>query len=289
MARAYGTSSVKPDRTRRTRAQLDELRSELLSIAYHSRPTTARFIFYRATTLGLVPKTQQGYRVVQREVANMREQGSMPFEWIADNTRWMRKPDSYSDLHSFLEESAQLYRRDLWNESRHYVEVWCESDSVAGVIGPVAAEWDVPLMVVRGYSSKTFAYTAAKAIEADGRPSYLYYFGDHDPSGVDIERALRESLFRYAPNAEIYFERVAVTVEQIEHMDLPSSIKKEDDTRSRSFLGDAVEIEAIDADILRDLCREAIESHVNQPQLAALRTIEEAERETLRTMLGSLQ
>ena len=50
-----------------------------------------------------------------------------------------------------------------------------------------------------------------------------YYFGDHDPSGVDIERSLQESLHRYAPAADITFDRVAVTAEDIEVMDLPGT------------------------------------------------------------------
>src|SRR5262245_6495188 len=33
-----------------------------------------------------------GYRQVQNELANMRRQGELPYDWLADNTRWMRKP-----------------------------------------------------------------------------------------------------------------------------------------------------------------------------------------------------
>jgi hypothetical protein len=45
-------------------------------------------------------------------------------------------------------------------------------------------------MVTRGYSSLTFAYSAARTIRRGGKPCHLYYFGDHDPSGVDIDRVL---------------------------------------------------------------------------------------------------
>jgi hypothetical protein len=72
-------------------------------------------------------------------------------------------------------------------------------------------QWDVPLMVTRGYSSVSFLHSAAEAIEEKGKPAYLYYFGDHDPSGRDITRATEDGLREFAPGAEIHFERVAVT------------------------------------------------------------------------------
>lgn len=276
----YGTSPT-TKRARRDKATMEQLRCDLHEIAEESHPTTARFIFYRAAALQVVPKTTAGYRAVQREIALMRERHEMPFAWITDNTRWMRKPDTHNDLESFLAESAWLYRRDLWNHSDIYVEIWCESDSVAGVLMPVTNEFDVPLMVVRGYSSKTFAYNAAKAIENDGRPAFLYYFGDYDPSGLDIERSLKESLGRYAPTADINFERIAVTADDIERMDLPGSIKKATDTRSKKFVGKAVEIESIPVQTLRTWCRQIIDEHVDHDQLAILREAELSERSIL--------
>lgn len=273
---AYGSRTTK--RGRRTQAEMETLREAIYDIAAESKPTTARFIFYRAAALQIVPKTSAGYRAVQREIALMRERHEMPFSWIADNTRWQRRPDTYTDLETFLAESARLYRRDLWAQSDRYIEIWCESDSVAGVLTEVTFEFDVPLMVVRGYSSKTFAYNAAKAIENDGRPAFLYYFGDYDPSGLDIERSLHESLIRYAPEAEITFARAAVTAEDIETMDLPGSIKKATDTRSKNFTGKAVEIESIPVETLRSWCRSLIEQHVDHRQLDVLRTAEQDER-----------
>lgn len=267
---------------------MESLRGQILTVARESKPTTARFIFYRCAALGVVAKTAAGYRTVQREVSLLRERGEMPFSWIADNTRWVRKPHTHDDLQAFLDEAARIYRRDLWSRSPDYVEVWCESDSVAGVLMAVTSEFDVPLMVLRGYSSSTFAYNAAKHIDADDRPAYLYYFGDHDPSGVDIERSLQESLRRYAPEADITFERVAVTAEDIELMNLPGSIKKTTDTRSKKFVGQAVEVESIPVEILRRWCREVIEQHVDQHQLEVLRVAEASERSILLRLAGGV-
>ena len=51
--------------------------------------------------------------------------------------------------------------------------------------------WGVPLMVTRGYASLSFLNSAAETIEAVAKAAYLYYFGDWDPSGVDILKQAR--------------------------------------------------------------------------------------------------
>jgi hypothetical protein len=39
------------------------------------------------------------------------------------------------------------------DDAEVYIEIWCEKDALAGVILPVSREYDVPLMVARGFSS----------------------------------------------------------------------------------------------------------------------------------------
>ena len=96
----------------------------------------------------------------------------------------MRKPDTHSSPEEALANTARTYRKALWDDQDAYVEIWCEKDALAGVLYKETAVWDVPLMVSRGFASLTFLAEAAEAIAAEGKPAYLYYFGDHDPSGV---------------------------------------------------------------------------------------------------------
>ena len=74
----------------------------------------------------------------------------IPYGWIADSTRWMRKPKSYSGLVDMLSTTRDTYRRALWSTQPAYVEVWLEKDALAGVIYTETEDWDVPLMVTRG-------------------------------------------------------------------------------------------------------------------------------------------
>jgi hypothetical protein len=269
-------------RPRRTRAELGRLEDALYGIVEENQPATVRQVFYLAVSAGLVPKTEQAYKNdVGRPLVKMRRAGRLPWGWIADNTRWMRKPASWSSLEEALQHTARTYRRSLWDDQDAYVEVWTEKDALAGVLLEETRQWDVPLMVSRGFSSITYLYEAAEAIEDQGKPAYLYYFGDHDPSGVHIDRSIERQLRELAPEAEIHFERVAVRPEQIEQWGLPTRPTKKTDSRSKTFQGESVEVDAIPPDQLRELVRDCIEQHVDGRRLDLLRVAEQSERDIL--------
>jgi hypothetical protein len=275
---------------RRTKAELEALKTALYNVVKENRPATVRQIFYQLVSSGAIPKTEADYKnTVVRLLGIMRRQGKLPFSWIADNTRWMRKPQTYSSLEQALDNTIATYRRALWDQQDSYVEVWLEKDALAGVLYDVTAEWDVPLMVTRGYPSLSYLHTAAEALSAEDRPCHIYYFGDHDPSGVHIPKKIEADLHTFAPDAELHFERVAVTLEQIEKWNLPTRPTKHTDTRAKNFLGESVEVDAIPPARLRELCRQCIEQHINQAALDRTQRVEQAERDTLQTMMDSLQ
>jgi len=287
-ARSLLTVVNKKPRLRRTKAALATLRNRLREIAEANRPLTLRNLFYCAVSKDLVEKTQREYKAVMRAALDLRRGGDMPWDWLVDSTRWMRKPNSYSSLHDLLDEQQRFYRRDLWQHQTTYVEVWCESESLAGMIGSVTDDFDVPLMPGRGYSSHPFLYSAAQAIANQvhgGKQAFIYYVGDFDPSGLDIDRYTAARLREYAgTDVSFHFERLAVTRAQIQQLRLPTRPPKPSDTRSAGFRGGCVEAEAIPPDHMRGLLREAIERHIDPDVLEITRRIEQRERETLARM-----
>lgn len=277
--RVYEAIPIK--RQRRTQADMEKIRTGLFSILENDHPMTVRGAFYQATVNGLVPKTEAAYETVGRLLGELRKAGVLPWEYIADSTRWMRKPNSYNDVDEILNAAARSYRKAIWNDQNACVEVWIEKDALAGVIYEVTAEWDVPLMVTRGYPSLSFVHSAAMAIAEEDRPCFIYYLGDRDPSGVDIPRSVEKNLREYAPDAEIHFRLLAVTTGQIAEWNLPTRATKKTDSRSKNFKGESVELDAIPAWRLKQLVREAIEQHIDNDALEATRTIEAAEKKTL--------
>ena len=172
------------------------------------QPATVRQLYYQLVSRAVIEKTEAAYKTLVHNLSIMRRAKQVPFEWLADNTRWMRKPTTYKSLADMLDRQTEFYRRELWGNQDAYVEIWLEKDALAGVLVEVTGEWDVPLMVTRGYPSLSFLHSAASFIAAKRKPTYLYYFGDFDPSGVDITRAVEEGIRELTPDADIVFERV---------------------------------------------------------------------------------
>ena len=281
----YGTS---PTKVRRTKADMASIRQALYATLEDDHPATVRQVFYRLVTQGVIAKTEAEYkRTICRLLREMRLAGELPFGWITDNTRWMRKPTTYSSLEHALRRTAEAYRRSLWDTQEVYVEVWLEKDALAGVLMEETVKWDVPLMVTRGYPSLSYLYEAAEQIRGCGKPAHLYYFGDYDPSGLDITRNVERRLREFAPLADIRFERVAVTPEQITRWQLPTRPTKQSDSRSKGFEGGSIEVDAIPPRDLRALTRDRIEQHVNRRSLEVLQLAEREERAWLHTLLGA--
>jgi len=213
------TSSIK--RIRRTNSAIVEIKNTMKKVCADERPMTCRQLYYQLVARQLIDKTQQQYQTVCRYLVQMRRDGEIPYDWIADNTRWVRRPRTWNSLESALRQTTDTYRRMLWNDQRVYVEVWCESDSIAGVIAEITREWDVGLYALRGFGNGTFLYSVAESIAEESRPCFIYYFGDYDPSGVHIDRDAERKRRMFAPDTEITVRRVAVTKQQILDWELP--------------------------------------------------------------------
>ena len=195
-----GTSTIK--RNRRTRAEVEELETAIYDVVEIEQPCTIRGVFYRVMSQGLVPKTENGYRQVQNRVLPMRRAGSIPYGWISDGTRWRIKPTTWTSVDRALQNTAISYRRALWDDQDVYVEIWSEKDAIRSVVAPVTAEFDVPLMVARGYPSQSFLYDTGQTIVSIGKPAVIYQLGDHDPSGVDAWDHTRRRLVEFAPTVD---------------------------------------------------------------------------------------
>jgi hypothetical protein len=275
---------------RRSKAAIEALCGEIYDIIDAYNPMTVRQVFYQLVTRDLIGKTESEYKnTVCRLLAKMRRDGALPYHWISDNTRWMRKPRTFSSVEQMLRVSKRTYRQAIWDNQEDYVEIWLEKEALAGVLCEVTEEWDVALMVTRGYPSLTFLHTAAEVIAAKEKPAHLYYFGDHDPSGVDIDRFVEESIRRIAGDGiELTFKRVAILPEQIQQYGLQTRPTKKTDSRSKNFEGESVEVDAIDPHSLRELCTDCIEQHIDEAAFKRMLLVEQGERETLQHVINSM-
>jgi len=204
---------------------------------------TVRQVFYQLVARGAIEKTEAQYQqTVIRLMTEMRLDGELRWDWVIDESRRSRVTQTFDSIEDALADTAKFYRRSALKQSDDYVEIWLEKDALAGSLWDVTSDYDVPLMVSRGIPSLTFLHGTAQHIRQAaswGKLTYVYQFGDWDPSGVlipkSIERRLNELCKRLDCPAPIV-ERVALTKKQ----------------------GESVELDALPPRVLRDMVREVI-------------------------------
>jgi hypothetical protein len=278
-------------RRRRTNAQMEADFVKLIDITRGVQPATVRQVFYLATIAGIVPKTELGYDRVQRDLVTLRREGRIPYSWITDATRWVRRPQTFGSVEAALRETAKHYRRSLWQDSPVAVEVWLEKDTLAGTIIDVTGDYDVPLMVSRGFTSDSYLYECAEAISNDDRPYFIYYIGDLDPSGLKIDQTIAKKLREFAEDSEVHVERLAVRPEQVSQWGLVTGTpKRAKNAHAKDYPhGFTAEADAINPVALRQLVRDAIEQHIRPEQLNVLLVAERSERAILERLAASLR
>ena len=285
--KVYRPRSVK--RHRCTKDQLLEIQDAIYDVLAEDHPQSLRHVFYCIAGTLTIGKDDAGYRVIQRELLKLRREGRVPYLWVSDGTRWRRVGTSFDSPAEAVRWAARTYRRDLWRRTPVYVEVWCESDSIAGVLFEETNRYNVPLMVSRGFSFETYLYRAAEDISHEDRPAYIYYVGDWDPSGKLIPESIEKKLREFAPDAEIRFERLLVNPDQIHEWHLTTKPAKKKSTHARDWEGGTVEAEAVPARLTRQIVREAIEQHLDLHEVGVMETTEDSEREWLTAIAKSME
>jgi len=271
--------------SRRTNDQLAVLDAAIVRAVEQDKPVSLRGVFYRVMSAGAVDKSEKGYFAVGRRLVKLRRDGLVSYADITDGTRWVHKPRTYAGWEEAIRDSADHYRQALWDRSEYSLQLFTEKDAITGVIEPITTRWDVPLGVLRGYSSESFAWRVGRSIDPN-RCNVVAQLGDHDPSGVgawdDFARKVRS--FGH-DHAEITFERLAVTPQQIVEFGLPTRPTKVKDSRAKHWVGGSVEVDAIPAPLIRRLVNDWIAGFHDADELQRLNLIEREERATLESFL----
>lgn len=256
---------------------------------------TVRQLFYRLVALGMTNDLPH-YKKVVNSITEARWKGMVRFDAFLDRERGVygeTKADATKLLDKISNGKFQVYawmeqyRLNRWENQPEYVEVWIEKKALQGVFEYPCDMYDVGLAPCKGYPSLTFLKEASerfnKAIEYDQTPVILY-FGDFDPSGEDIPRAIYDNLSRMKCNVKI--EKIALNQQQIDKFKLPSAPAKTGDTRTKNWNGDGVvELDAVEPNILSNMVTTTIKEHFNEGYYEDLKERERNEREQYKIAL----
>lgn len=272
---------------------MDGLLSAIQSVLedYDGEQITIRHLFYRLVSLGEIQKTENEYSKLVGHLAKWRRAGEIPFSAFADNTRWYVGSPTYDSIEEALQNTAETYRKNYWLESPVHLEIWTEKDAITSILSDAANRCGVRTFTCRGFASLSSLNECAitwRSIQSRGKAILVYYFGDQDASGVDIDRSIRQTMEQ---DFGIDFEliRAAVTPAQIEEYELPTRPQKKTDSRHKSFSGACVEIDAMHPADLKTIVLERITENIDLRSWHTMKATEQAERESLAGLVDLLK
>jgi len=286
----YGTSLAK--RFRRSKAQINSMLDAIHGILDgEQEQITIRHLFYRLVGLKQIEKTEAAYHSLCGHLSKWRRSGDVGWDAFADNTRWHMGQDTFDGLDDALANTVKCYRRNLWTKQSAHVEIWGEKDAISGILFSEADTFGVKVFTCRGFASLSALYSAANTFKqavAKGKKVFIYYFGDHDPSGLAIDRAAVDS-FRDDFGVEVKLTRACITPAQIKKHKLPTRPVKISDTRAGGWKGGCVEIDTMPPAVLKSIVRDCITKHIEPHEWEHIQLIEKAEREVLRGFAENLR
>jgi hypothetical protein len=242
---------------------------------------TVRQIYYRMVSppYQYLRNTRSMYNSFDSMLTKAREDGDIDWRKIVDHTRSVITPeefyyDSPDDYLKFKKEGiswwGSRYDIDFWENQPNTVRVFIEKDALAQVVADVALQYKVSVISGHGYGSLTQLMSQAEQLKKIGKPIILLYFGDFDPSGLDIDRSACERLSDYSGGVDFQFIRVALVESDI--VGLPPNPTKSADTRAAKYVaryGDRCwELDALPPDQLKSRVREAIARYIDPDRWA---------------------
>jgi hypothetical protein len=145
-----------------------------------------------------------------------------------------------------------------------------EKTSLKSVLQPIAERTQGELLLPTGEISDTLVAELVARAVTDKRPTIIFYFSDFDPSGhqmpISVARKLQALRDLKYPNLDIRVFPVALTLEQVRLLGLPSTPLKETERRADRWREvmqhEQTEIDALAAlapGTLREIASAAIE------------------------------
>lgn len=234
---------------------------------------TVRQLYYQLVSRDIVPNTEKSYKRITSVVNDARLAGLTDWDAIEDRTRSFIRRPNWADGAELLNACAKQFHMDMWENQTNRVFVIVEKEALAGVLERVCREFDIPLLAARGYPSGTVLrefveFDVIPAIERGEQHVQILHLGDHDPSGIDMTRDLRERIELFAGDyaSGVELQRIALTMDQINDQRPPPNPAKTTDARfveyRRKFGNESWELDALSPQYLNDLVRTHVEPFI---------------------------
>jgi hypothetical protein len=246
---------------------------------------TLRQLYYQLVSRDIIPNVQSEYSKLSTLLKNGRMAGIVDWDAIEDRVRVPYIPwsaESASD--AILKDAKYHFRLNRQLDQKNYVEVWIEKDALSGILRRITSEYHVHLMVNRGYSSCSAMHEAHKRIRCEilnGKKCTILYLGDHDPSGLDMIRDIKNRFKEFNEDTpdDLNVKHIALTTEQVYKYQPPENPAKLKDPRAKGYVENfgytSWEVDALNPKVLTELLKSEIESVIDMNAYQSMKSKEE--------------
>lgn len=251
----------------KNKQQLEVINKIIEEYSEQGYKLTLRQLYYQLVSRDIILNNLKEYAKLSKLLVQGRMAGIVDWDAIEDRIRVPYIPYSVDDIEDAIQDTIDQYRLDRMNNQEVYIEIWVEKDALSGVLKRITSHYHINLMVNRGYSSCTAMHDAYERIKdkQDEKKCYILYLGDHDPSGVDMVRDIKDRLEEFGAEAEV--KRIALTQEQIKKYNPPPNPAKIKDPRAKDYIAKfgntSWEVDALNPDILHKIIRKAVEELID--------------------------
>lgn len=204
--------------------------------------------------------TLQNYKRVSDILTKARYAGLVDWDILEDRGRELALPASWTSPQSVISQAARQYRRNRWEGQPNHVEVMVEKDALSGVLLPVCFQLGIGFTANKGYSSSSAMYEAGQRMAyhlSRGAEVHVLYFGDHDPSGIDMTRDVLQRLRIFARTDNLQVVRAALNMDQVIAYAPPTNPVKMTDSKAKGYIEQfgrsAWELDALNPRVLAEL------------------------------------
>jgi len=158
---------------------------------------TLRQLHYQLVTKNWTVNHDTAYKKLSSILDDCRYSGEVDWKGFEDRGRVPSIPYMVDDIADAFQDTINTYRIDRQKGQPNHVELWTEKDALSGILSRSTRKYGIYLVVNKGYTSSSAIYGAYERIVErilNGQSVTILYFGDHDPSGLDMIRDIRERL-----------------------------------------------------------------------------------------------
>ena len=123
------------------------------------------------------------------------------------------------------------------------------------------------------------------------KPVVIFYLGDHDPSGEDMVRDIKDRLREFGCHL-LSIVKIALTMDQVKQYNPPPNPAKITDPRAKSYCekhGDSSwEVDALPPNVLVALIKSAFKEIIDEQAMDLVKQQEATDKERLRKVVGEL-